>query len=334
MNLCSSSVTLRDSLKEAQAGDYIVISQSKSFSLLHVFQVLDHSIIMEEISAPLKLKSKIQGNWQAWISENAPGHTSWVMFELDLNNREIEDIYSFTQKSWKKVFAQEQIFPTLIDLEFNPIPEKRRKKVGPPLPSEMIDDRPLWNPPIIYEGKKLKGIHCEAYASYWPNDGTELAGKKIEIFLAEEANQIPSYFPIWLQVSDKISHAKLRLIDSGHGLASPHTSFPMSPLELKACGFTQEGHLRFKVRTHSLFEDYTLFLRQTDEPECIELPFELTQSSKREVEIVVSNEQLNNKMKLDKFYTFIFEPKHYTHLSVETPKSIKLPKQYATKLSK
>ncbi len=332
LNASSDQVFLKDSLKEAEAGNYVVILQNKNFSLLHIFQTQKDSLIIEEISAPIKLKSKLGGDWQKWLNENAPGHISWIMYELDLKNRQIEDIYSCTQKSWKKVFPQEQIFPTLVDLKFATIPENKRKRVGPPLPSEMIEDRPLWQPPVFFEGKKVKGVLCEAYSARWPNDGTDLSGKKIDIFLAKGRQNLPHFFPIWMQVSDKVGHIKLRVIDSGTGLTSPYKNFPIPPPELTACHYTREGHLQFQIRSHPIFESYTLFAKEIDSPTCFEVPFTTSISEKaRELKIIVANDDLNNKLELDKLYTFIFEPKAYSHLSIETPKPIKLLKQYATK---
>lgn len=330
--LRAEDIFLKDSLLEAKAGNYVVILQNKNFSLLRIFQVQNNALIIEEISAPIKLKSKIGGDWQKWLNSKAPGHISWVLYELNFDNRQIEDIYSCTQKSWKKVFPQEQIFPTLVDLKFSSIAKQRRKRVGPPVPSGLIDDRPLWQPPIFYEGKKVEGILCQAYSAYWPNDGTDLSGKKIDIFLAKGQEKIHRYFPIWMQVSDKIAHTKLRVIDSGDYLESPYKKFPIPPPEITACHFTKEGHLQFQIRSHPAFENYLVYFKEINSPTCTLIPYKMqTSRSSRQLKITVENEDLNNKLELDKLYTFIFEPTNYAHLSVETPKPLKLLKQYATK---
>lgn len=328
--LNAKEIYLNSVLTKAQKGDFVVILQNKSFSLLHILQSEKNSLVIEEISAPIKLKSKIQGDWKKWIQQQAPGHTSWILYELNLKNCYIDQVYSCSQKSWKKNFPQEQIFATLMNLKFTSIPAQRRKKVGPPVPGGMLDDRPFWHPPIFFEGKKVKEIESEAFFSYWPQDGSDLSGKRIEIFLISEQDLVPNYFPIWLQVSDKVGQAKFRLIDSGRELVSSHQSLPIPPLEIQAYHFTRSGDLQFLIRSHPSFEHFTVYAKELGTPNCFSVPFEAHYNPDlKELSIVIQNEILNQKLKLDKFYTLIFEPEEYPHLSIETPKPLKLLKSYA-----
>lgn len=322
--LCSHEITLCDALRGAKAGDFLVTAQSKTMTLFHIFEVQDSIVIIEEISAPIHLKSQIKGNWQDWINQDAEGHTSWIMYELNLNSRKIEDIYSFSQKSWQQVYDQEQIFPTLINLKFSLIDQKNRRKAGPaPLP-EMRDDRAIWQPPIVSNGEKIPGIICDAYQAYWPQDGSELDGKKIEIFLAQNNEKVPAYFPFWLQVSNSFSQVKLRVIDSGFNLKSIHSNFPTPPVELLSQQLTPKGELSFTLKTHPLFENFTLFAKAIDgSGPIITLPCQVYQSvDKRQAQIKVTNEDLNNMLKHDKMYHFMLEPVGYPHMSVETLKPI------------
>ncbi|MCH9634013.1 MAG: hypothetical protein S4CHLAM7_07490 [Chlamydiae bacterium] len=319
-------------LSRAQKGDYVVVLQHKSLSLLHIFETHPKTLIIEEVSAPAKIKSTIKGDWKKWIENDAPGHTAWVMYELNLETGSVEDIFSCAQKCWKKVFPQEQIFPTLFDLKFSLVPDEKRKKVGPPPPSEMIEERPIWQPPVFFEGKKVPNLSSKAYSAYWPNDGTDLSGKKINIFLAEGDPNIPDFFPVWMQVSDKIGRLKLRIIDSGQELTSPYKQFPVPPPSLSACHFTKEGHLQFHLRSHPTFTEYKVYARDLESPSSLLVPFKAeVQKGSRELRLTISNETLNNKFQLDKLYTFIFEPEGYIHLSIETPKPLKIIKKYAVK---
>ncbi len=320
-----NSGLLKTALLGAQPGDYIILNHQKMFSLLHIFERQTDSLILEEISAPIQLCSQIQSNWQQWLDQEAPGHHSWVMYELDLNTLKIQDIYSCSQKAWKKVFPGEQIFPTLLELSFQPIPKNKRKRLGPPLPNEMIDDRPFWNPPVFFEGKKIKQAICQAYFSYWPNDGTELAGKRIEIYLAQEPEYVPHYFPVWMQVTDKFAHTKLRLLDSGEHLISPYKNFPVPPLELTASQKTENGDLKFYIRSHPQLKNYKVYAKQLNHPKNYELHFQLQASeNQRTLIFFLSNEELKNKLPFSDTYSFIFEPQEALHLSVETPKPLKI----------
>lgn len=323
-------ISLADSLKNAKKGDFVVTCQNKNFTLFHVFDVHDSTLVIEEISAPLTERKEIKSNWQEWIDKKAPGNTSWIMYELDLGSKKIEDIYSYSQKSWQKIYAGDQIFPTLINLKFSPLEDEKRKKAGPkPLP-EMVDDRPLWQPPIYSNGKKIKGISSLAYKAYWPADSSDLAGKKIEIYLPKKNESVPSYFPFWIQVSNQFAQTKLRVIDSGFNLKSPHTHFPLPPPELISHQFNAQGELQFLIKTHPLFKDFNVYAKSFEDNEpmiCISTTVYET-ADKRKAKLIISNEELNNKLKADKLYYFIFEPQEHAYMSIETLKPIGIAKRY------
>lgn len=330
-SLFGQEMTLSKALTKAKKGDFVVTSQNKTFTLFHIFDVNDLTLTIEEVSAPISFLKPIKSNWQKWINEQAPGHSSWVIYELDLNSNQIEDIYSYSQKSWQKIYPGDQIFPTLINLKFNPIHKSDRKKAGPKPPPEMIDDRPIWQPPIISYGKKLKGISSDAYQAYWPEDQSELAGKKIEIFLPKENDKTPSYFPCWIQVSNYFAQSKLRVVDSGFNLNSIHSHCPIPPPELISNQFNTKGDLEFVLKSHPHFKDFKVYAKcfDDDQPQK-ELLSEVFETSKgRKVKIVVSNTNLNNNLDKDKLYYFIFQPDNYSHMSIETTKPIGIVKKYA-----
>lgn len=316
---------LKAALLKAKPGDYVVLNHQKMFSLLHIFDRPSDSLILEEISAPMQARLPIQSNWQDWLDQGAPGHHAWVMYELDLETLHIQDIYSCSQKSWKKVFPGEQIFPTLLELTFEPVADSKRKRQGPPLPSGMIDDRPFWNPPIFFEGAKVKQAICQPYFSYWPNDGTELSGKRIEVYLAQEPSNVPHYFPVWMSVVDKLAQTKLRLLDSGEHLVSPYKQFPIPPLELTASQQTEEGELKFYIRSHPQLKNFKVYAKGKNSPKNDELDFKVQSSDNfRTLIFCISKEELKDKLYKEDLYSFIFEPQEALHLSVETPKPIKI----------
>ena len=327
--LHADELALADSLKQAKAGDFVVSAQGKNFTLFHVFSLKGSVIIIEEISAPMSERKNID-SWQSWVSAGAPKHLSWVMYELDLDTKNIEDMYSFSQRSWQKIYAQEQIFPTLISLNFKLIEKDQRKKAGPRPPLNVPDERSIWNPPVYSQGKKIKRAYCQAYQTSWPNDGSELAGKKIEIFLPKEIEKVPGYFPFWVQASNQFAQAKMRVIDSGSDLESVHTSFPTPPLELISHQFTPSGSLQFDLKTHPTFQKYTVYIREAEDqgkPEAV--PCEVIfNNSHRKVRFLISNQDLNNKLRSDKLYYFIFEPHEHTRMSIETSKPIGMAKPY------
>ena len=47
-----AEIYLRDNLKKAKKGDYIVTTQSKNYTLLHIYDKQDSSLSIEEITVP------------------------------------------------------------------------------------------------------------------------------------------------------------------------------------------------------------------------------------------------------------------------------------------
>lgn len=322
-SLKADQTLLKQALSTAKSGDFVVLKHSKTLSLFHIFQVDDTTLTLEEISAPDKLLKIYKGKWQSWLDQGAPGHLSWIMYQLDLTKREIQDVYSCSEKSWKKVFPNEQILPSLMELSFRPIAKERRKRVGPPLPSEMIDDRPLWQPPVFFSGQKVPDSMASPYIGKWPKDGTYLSGKKVEIFLADEPDFVPKYFPIWIQVLDKGVSVKIRVVDSGTQLQSPYTHFPLPPIELKAHQFTLSGDLVFSIHAHRSLKELKVYASGSNSPYNIELPFEFElPCDSTEKNILIKKEALQEHLKPQESYTFIFEPQEAAQLSAHTLKPI------------
>ncbi|MEM1283724.1 MAG: hypothetical protein AAGG81_09260 [Chlamydiota bacterium] len=213
---------LRDNIVKAKPGDYIVTNQSKMFTVLYIRNTTDNGLILEEISAPLNRIPKNRYTWKQWIENEAPGHTSWVVYWLNTNNGDIERAFSFTKNCWFKIKDSDNFLTTLINIRFQKIPLSKRKRVGPKSGSPPNQDwRNVWQPRMIVDGETIPGVQFDAWVAKWPSDGSELSGKTIEVFTPEDSERYPSYFPYWLQVSGMIGKARVRIMDSGAGLKSP-----------------------------------------------------------------------------------------------------------------
>ena len=74
---------LRNNLKLARAGDFIVTAQNKTYTVLIIDRIADNEIAIEEITSPTN-NIKLSGfSWKNWMMQNAPGHTSWVRYVVD-----------------------------------------------------------------------------------------------------------------------------------------------------------------------------------------------------------------------------------------------------------
>lgn len=217
----SEHLYLRDNLPKAQVGDYIVTMQNKNYSLLHIYDKSPSAIAIEEVTVPAAKMSQQPVQWKEWLRQGAPGNTCWSIYTVDLANGHIKNFYSVTRQGWFDNPQQDHFLSVLLNLRFEAIPIKNRRRTGTALVYGSYEKRPLWQPKLIFEGQTVQGIHFDAWKTVWPKDNSELAGKNIEVFLPHEQAAYPSYFPYWLQVSSLVGKATLRIIDAGRGMQSP-----------------------------------------------------------------------------------------------------------------
>lgn len=221
-HLQADGLVLRENLKRAQPGDYLVISSSKTDTLMHIYDKQGNILTIEEIAVPQgRHSNKI--SWKEWVRQNAPGNTSWVMYEIDLQTGQMLRYYSFSKNGWFEIPEADNFLSKLLNLKLTQIPLEARKRVGPK-PNSGPDWRPLWQPRMIAEGRPINNVQFDAWRTKWPRDGSELSGKIIEIYLPQDSQRYPSYFPYWLQINGVVGKAKIRMIDSGSNLQSPKPS--------------------------------------------------------------------------------------------------------------
>lgn len=219
-SLSAEELILRNNLKQARIGDYIVTSTNKTQTLLHIYSKQGQVLTIEEIAVP-ENRHYANINWKEWVNQGAPGNTSWVRYGIDLQNGQMLNYYSFTKKNWFEIPEADNFLSKLLNLKFTKIPENSRKRIGPKRRSGP-ELRPFWQPRMVVEGKTIQGVSFDAWRTKWPQDGSELSGKMIEAYLPSDNQRYPAYFPYWLQICGIIGKAKIRIIDSGSELQSPH----------------------------------------------------------------------------------------------------------------
>ena len=216
----ATTQSLQDRLVRARVGDFIVTEQDKHYSLLFVRSLTQESIVLEEVSisqAKLNLK---QIDWQGWLKQKAPGHTSWTLLEIDCKTGALIECFSYSKMGWLVLDEQEQFLTRLLTLPLSPVPKTARKKIGPPPSGGELDRRSIWNPPLVVEGKKRAKPSFEVWQTKWPADGTLLSLCTLQLYFSAENPAFP--FPYWLEVQSPHYTFKMRTIDSGHGLTSPY----------------------------------------------------------------------------------------------------------------
>lgn len=221
--IAASDLLLRDNLERARPGDFLVTSQNKNYTVLSIRGRNGQQLYIEEITVPLARIGALPFSWKTWVEGNAPGHTCWLLYTIDLPTGMMQQTYSYTRGESVTIPQSQNFFSTLFNLKFNKVAEVDRKKVGPAPSTDSRDRRRIWQPDLVVDGKVMKGVSFDAWKARWPNDGTELGNKIVEIYVPSEGNKYPSYFPYFLQISGHIGNAKIRIVDSGSGLMSPKT---------------------------------------------------------------------------------------------------------------
>ena len=223
MQTMATPLCLRENLKKAQEGDYIVTMQNKTYTLLHISEKSQEFLTLEEITLPEGRASQRGYDWQGWkqwVSDAAPGNCSWVKYQIHLPSGQMQQFFSFTKNAWINLSQADNFLSTLLNLNLQKIPYHQQKKVG------AFNQRRIWQPRLIFEGKEVPGVSFDAWQARWPRDGSELSMKTMTIYLPEDNDAYPAYFPYWLQIQGKLAKAKIRIIDSGKNLSSPQAPIP------------------------------------------------------------------------------------------------------------
>lgn len=214
----TSNLFLKDNLRMAKKGDYLVISSNKTNTLMHIYEKESPFLVIEEIAIP-DCRTPKNINWKEWVSNNSPENTSWVMFEIDLDTGKMTRYYSFTKNGWFEIAEADNFLSKLLTLKFTFLPDSARKRIAPrPFSGE---GKQLWQPPVVVEGQLIRGVPMNGWRAKWPQDNSDLSGKVIDIYLPVDHDSYPSYFPYWLQVNGAVGKAKVRIVDSGFSMKSP-----------------------------------------------------------------------------------------------------------------
>ncbi len=222
-----SPLCLQEFLLKTQEGDYIVAESMKVFTLIRVRASDPKTIILEEISGPIKnLPDRNKVSWEEWLKNRAPGHSSWSLIEISLEDGEILECYSFSRSAHIQLSQKESLLATLLTRPLRQVSLENRRRVGPPPMEGEADFRKVWNPPFIFEGEKVESSGFDVFETSWPEDGSEFGGRQVTFYFDHEL-KIP--LPIWIEVESSHITGKLRVIDSGKNLPSPLRKAPRTP---------------------------------------------------------------------------------------------------------
>jgi hypothetical protein len=213
-NTLSANLTLKDKIKKATQGDFVVTYKNKTYTLLLVQKSNAESIILSEISIPKnKITFKKNFSWKKWIDEDAPNNISFHIYEVDLNKNKIVKCFSISQNKW--IFLSDSFFYKLLSLPLKKLSLEKRKKIGPEPLNEEMDKRTIWSPPMIIDKKKRKKAKFDVFRTKWPKDASSLSSKVIYLYFDAQSD-FP--FPFWIELSTGNFDIMLKVVDSGKGL--------------------------------------------------------------------------------------------------------------------
>ncbi len=312
----SSAISLKDKLIHAQTGAYIVTLQNKNYSLLHLHSVGDKTITLEEINIPSAQLPAKHIDWKKWLADEAPWHSSWLMYELDLDTNCVVECFSFTKNAWLTFDHSDSFLAKLMTLNLHTVAPDDLRRIGPPPSSGEADTRMIWTPPLFRNGQKIS-TKFEAYHSTWPKDGTEFAGKKF-LFYFEQNTDFP--FPCWMQISDGSNSLKIRAVDSGIGMKSPQRSIPRRPPQFIGSPKSLVDHVQLRIRIPSYLTDIEIFAQDVNNfGQMIPLSFTLhADKEKEKYTLQIDKENLRQVLVKDHRYYFIAIPKDGENLFAES----------------
>lgn len=217
-SLYAEILHLRENFKKAESGDFLVAMQGKVLTLFRIEKNENQILYLEEVSIGSTVFKKQKTTFKSWFENGAIGFTSWNFYEIHLNTGKIIKSYNFLNGQWTEKPVLNSFLPTLLNLKLTKVPLNLRKKLG-----KSSNGAPLyWQPKLQFEGQCIENIFFDAWFAKWPNDKSELSEKTIEIYTPENSSLYPAYLPYWLEVSGMVGGAKIRMIDSGKNLKSPH----------------------------------------------------------------------------------------------------------------
>lgn len=323
---------LKDNLIRAQKGDFIVTSSNKNYTLLHIYDKTDTNLIMEEITVPESKINLQKTTWAEWVQNGAPFHTSWVMYEIDLSSGQMLEFFSFTKNGWMDLAKADNFLSSLLNLRLYKVSESNRKRIGPKSGGD-LDFRKIWHPPMIVNGHQIHGVPFDAWHTTWPNDGSDLSGKSIDVYLPQHPQMYLSYFPYWLQITGTVGKAKIRIIDSGKQLVSPKASLPRRPPEFLDGGRLVGDKLIFSVKTYPYYRSFTLTAAEdklsgkatkalgADEKVSVyyQLPFTIQPSNDPQVVFITLDlQEMRSQLSPGSYYYLFLQPVGFPKIFAQT----------------
>lgn len=326
--LCTfCSFKLADRILEGQIGEYIVTEQDRNYSLLLLRDVRKESLLFEEVSVPSHLINKSSINWKEWIAEGAPGHSSWIQYEIDPSTFHLLEAYSFSKKGWLYLEESDHFLSKLLSLPLVKIEQPERKKIGPSPKDDESDRRKMWNPPFVAEGAKIK-TSTDAFKALWPEDSSLLSSCQITLYFPPKEL---SAFPSWIEASNGHFSYSIKTIDSGKNMTSSLTrKLPHRPPQILKHIQKSGSEVAIPIKTTPYYKSFSLFAFDLAKPGARigPIPFEMQNGKEKEDKLlVVSLSTLASLFETNHHYKWLLMPQAADSFVIESEEFFKFGHQ-------
>jgi hypothetical protein len=252
---------LKDKFLLSEKGDYIVTDQNDLYTLLHVREITPHQLVLEEISIPKKQFSSLHLTWREWVNNKSPNNTSWNIFEIDIKNNKVLEIYSFSENGFLHVDSDNFLLK-LLNMPITLLEQKDRRKVGPRPYVDEIDRRTPWSPSITINGTYYEKTNCDVYQIAWPKDGSHLSNKVLDLYFD---NTHGIALPFYIQINNSYLSIIYKTVDCGKNLISPIESYPhMPPQFLPDIYFEDEDTIDIAMSFSRHYQQFNLYAIATN----------------------------------------------------------------------
>ena len=307
-------------LEKAKIGDFIVAKQPGYYCLLLIKSQKEKTIVFEEIDIPDYAVDLKKIDWKTWVASRAPGHSSWILLEVNLDKWTLRDAYSVKKRCFLQLSEEEQFLLKLLTLPTTRLNSEERRKIGaPPLAGEE-DHRPIWQPKIHFEGKERRKP-TTVYRASWPHDQTLLSGSKIDFFFDDF---LPSFsFPIWIEIYGGHYKSRIAIIEAGHDVVSPAETIPKRPPKIMSMPKKVRRELVFDVvykETAEKFELYAMEVGPITKPP-IRLLHEMERIDAETVRLTIPATLIEDRLQVDHRYRLAMMPVGHPECYIETEES-------------
>jgi hypothetical protein len=299
-----------------------------NYSLLYVQGYENHRLILQELSIPESLVNPKTMDWEEWMRASAPGHTSWLLFEIDLQDGALQESYDVSKKEWLYLQAEDHLLVKLLHLPMRRLSDQERRRIGPAPLAGDPDNRAVWNPPQVFEHSTGKS-HTSAWRAVWPPAQSLLAGCSLDLYYDTRQSDFP--FPISIDIQSPHYRAHLHVVKAGKRLEGVPQRVPRRPPRFLS--HLNPGYSEYKIRIlcPSYYKNFQLLAipvgpgpKGPEGPElCLEppvpLPFQLQRGeAPEELVFTMTREKIGPLLKKGCRYRLAFHAAPYPESYAET----------------